>query len=122
MPNNNLPQAKLTIVACFPEKSFLENFVIRKDHSMLVTSMLSKELWYVPAPGAHLPVEPMCIQSFDQPTLGIVETDPEIFYLATSNLYTTHESYLRRLDLREAVAQRLGHVERQRLDQEAALA
>jgi hypothetical protein len=33
--------------------------------------------------------------------MGIVEVEPNIFYICTSNLWTSHESYLRRLDMRD---------------------
>ena len=81
-------------------KSFLENLAIRADISVLVSKMLEKELWYVPPVGGALPVKPICIHTYDQQTLAIVEVDPDVFYLATSDLYTTHESYLHRVDLR----------------------
>ncbi len=100
MPDQPLPQAKLTLAAEFPAKSFLENLVVRADHSMLVTSMLAKELWYVPPVGEDLPVEATCIHTYGQPTLAIVEIEPDVFYLATSNLYTSHECFLHRVDLR----------------------
>jgi hypothetical protein len=32
--------------------------------------------------------------------MGIVEVEPNIFYICTSNLWTSHESYLHRLDMR----------------------
>ncbi len=100
MPDTALPQARLTLAAEFPVKSFLENLAVRADNSVLVSKMLEKELWYVPPVSGALPVQPTCIHTYGQPTLAIVEVAPDVFYLATSNLYTTHESYLHRLDLR----------------------
>ena len=44
------PQAKLTVVAEFPEHFFLENMAVRADGSMLITVQNRKELWFVPAP------------------------------------------------------------------------
>ena len=44
-------------------------------------------------------MKPICIHTYDQPTLAIVEVEADVFYLATSSLYTTHESYLHRVDL-----------------------
>jgi len=93
-------QAKLTTVALFPAKSFLENLAVRGDNSVLVTSMNAKELFYVPPSSGAVPVEPVLLHRFDQPTTGIVEIEPDLFLVSTSNLYTTHESYLHRLDLR----------------------
>jgi hypothetical protein len=99
MSSEHLPQAKLTTVASFPRNYFLENLAVRTDNSILVTAMSHKELWYLPA-GASVPVDPLLLATFAQPTMGIVEAEPNVFYLSTSNLYTTHESYLHRLDLR----------------------
>lgn len=45
-----LPEARLTPVALFPEHYFLENLAVRADGSLLVTAVLQRELWYVPAP------------------------------------------------------------------------
>ena len=44
------PAAELTTVAVWPIGSFLENVAVRADGSMLVTELLKKQLWYVPAP------------------------------------------------------------------------
>ena len=93
-------QAKLTTVALFPVKSFLENLAVRSDNSILVTSMNAKELFYVPPSSDAGAVDPVLLHRFDQPTTGIVEIEPDLFLVSTSNLYTTHESYLHRLDLR----------------------
>ena len=100
MPTNDTPQAKLTTVACFPTNYFLENLAVRSDNSVLVTAMNKKELWYVPPPAGNLPVDPVRIHTFDQLATGLVEVEPEIFLVSTSNIYTTHESSLHRLDLR----------------------
>ncbi len=100
MPAEIIPQAKLTTVACFPKKYFLENLAVRADGSMLVTALNQKELWHVPSPKDELPVEPVLLHTFDQPTGAIVEVEPDIFYVTTSNAYTTHESFLHRIDLR----------------------
>jgi len=90
----------LTTVAVFPEGSFLENLAVRRDGSILITVLNRKEVWYVPAPRAELPVEPMPVHKFAHMTMGIVETEPDTFYVCTSDGYTTHESTLERLDLR----------------------
>ncbi len=100
MPDDAPRQAKLATVALFPVKSFLENLAVRHDDSVLVTSMNARELWYVPPSNAATPVDPVCIHGFEQPTTGLVEVEPDIFLVSTSNLYTSHESYLHRLDLR----------------------
>ncbi len=100
MPAEATPQAKLTTVANFPTKYFLENLAIRKDRSFLVTAMNQKELWYVPPPVGQLPVEPILLHTFDQPACAVVELEPDVFCLCTTNAYTTHESFLHRIDLR----------------------
>ena len=98
---NGPPKARLTTVASFPVKSFLENLAVRSDNSVLVTSANSKELFYVPPWSGSGPVEPVCLYVFEQLPTGVVEIEPDLFLLCVSNLYTTHESYLYRLDLRD---------------------
>lgn len=99
--SSRLEQATLTTIALFPVKSFLENLAVRSDNSVLVTSMNARELFYVPHSSGDAPVEPVLLHRFDQPTTGLVEIEPDIFLISTSNLYTTHESFLHRLDLRD---------------------
>ena len=95
-----LRKATLTPAALFPPKSFLENLAVRSDNSVLVTCVTTKELFYVPTwPGTGT-VTPVRLHGFEQIPTGIIEIEPEIFLICTSNLYTTHESYLYRLDLR----------------------
>jgi hypothetical protein len=98
--NSTTGQASMTLVASFPRNYFLENLVVRSDHSVLVTVANQQELWYVPPATDALPVEPSLLFRFDQPASAIVETEPDVFHICTSNAYTTHESYLHRLDLR----------------------
>jgi hypothetical protein len=100
MPTENTPLAKLTTVASFPKNFFVENLAMRSDDSVLVSVMNRNELWYVPPVNGKLPVEPLCIHTFGQPTMNIVEIEPDIFYLSTCHLYTTHDAYLHRLDMR----------------------
>ena len=93
--------ARLTRIASFPAGYFLENLVIREDNSILVTVLNHRELWYIPpTSGATGPVDPLLVCTFDQLAMGIVEAEKNVFYICTSNLYTSHESYLHRLDLR----------------------
>src|ERR1700751_4439915 len=99
MSTENMPLTKLTTIASFPDHYFLESMAIRRDSSILVTVMNHQELWYVPPLSTNIPVDPLLVHTFAQPTMGIVEVEPDIFYIATSNLYTSHESYLHRLDL-----------------------
>ena len=113
MLTDNVLQAKLTTVATFPKNYFLENLAVRADSSILVTVANRNELWYVPPPGANVPVDPVLLYTFSQSAMGIVEVAPDIFYIATSpivayqaailsgRLFTSHESYLHRLDMRD---------------------
>lgn len=96
MPSDHRPE--LTPVASFPQGYFLENLAVRFDGSILVTAFNQKELWYVPAPEAHI-VDPVLVHTFDYLASAIVETDPDMFYISTSDAYDTHASSLHRLDL-----------------------
>ena len=100
MSHNQAPQAHLTTVARFPAKYFLENLVVRHDNSVLVTAMNNKELWYVPPSTGDVEVDAVRLHTFDQPTTGVVEVEPDVFLVFCGNLYTTHESFAHRLDLR----------------------
>jgi hypothetical protein len=100
MPSDNAPLAKLTTIASFSAQSFLENLAVRHDGSILVTCLNRKELWYIPAPSAEPPVDPILLHTFEHLAAGIVETEPDVFYICTSDGYTTHESTLERVDLR----------------------
>ena len=99
-PHNAAPQATLSVVASFPPRHFLENLVVRDDNSLLITSVNHKQIWYVPPMRGTAPVEPSLLHGFEQPTTGVVEIEPDVFLVSTSNLYTTHECTLHRLDLR----------------------
>ncbi len=101
MPTEQPPRPTLITVAVFPESYLLENLVVRADGSILVTAAVQKELWYVPPATAGTPVEPLLLYTFDQFALGILETEPEVFFVSTTNLVTMQESSLYRVDLRE---------------------
>ena len=101
MSHNQAPQARITTVAKFPTKYFLENIAVRQDNSVLITAMDNKELWYVAPQCGDAQVEPVLLHTFDQPTTGIVEFEPNLFFIFCGNLYTMHESFAHRLDLRE---------------------
>jgi hypothetical protein len=94
------PHAKLTTVAKFPISYFLENLAVRSDNSILVSVLSHKELWYVPSSEDGGRVEPLLLCTFDQSGMGIVEVEPDVFIVCTSNLLTDHDSCLHRLDLR----------------------
>ena len=98
---DGLHQATLTTAAVFAAKSFLENLVVRHDNSVLVTCVTTRELFYVPPwPGTGA-VEPLGLHRFEQLPTGVIEVEPDIFLICTGNLYTTHESFIYRLDLRQ---------------------
>ena len=67
---------------------------------MLVTVANRNELWFVPAPGGKLPVEPHLLFTFEFNMGFVVEWKPERFLLAVADVYETHESRLYELDLR----------------------
>src|SRR5215467_7290412 len=92
--------AKLTTAAVFPRYYLLENLAVRDDGSILVTAALQKELWYVPPAHAAATAEPVLLHTFGEIASGIVETEPDVFYISTSDGYTMHESFLHHLDLR----------------------
>jgi len=95
-----IPQATLEVVAEFPKGYFLENLAVRSDGSILVSAMNKRELWCIPAPGQELPVEPILVHTFDLMVLNMVEDGEDNFYVTASNVYTSRESHLYRLDMR----------------------
>lgn len=100
MLHNKAPQARLTTVAEFPTQYFLENLAVRADDSILVTAMNQRELWYVPAAADGEQVEPARLHTFDTPVTGLAEIEPDVFLMLAGNLYTTHEAFIHRVDLR----------------------
>lgn len=97
-------QARLTVAASFPAHVFLENLVVRRDDSVLVTAVAPKTLYYVPPPRPEAPAEPAVLHRFDEHATGIAELRPDVFVIASTNAYTSHETYLHRLDLRRWTA------------------
>ena len=100
MQQASSPRARLTIAAEFPQGFFLENLAIRSDNSVLVSVATKNQLWYVPPVGGELPVTPVHLHTFGHIVMNNVEVEPDVFYLCTSDVYTTHESYLNRIDMR----------------------
>ena len=84
----------------FAPKSFLENLVVRSDNSVLVTCITTKELSYVPPWSGAGTVMPVRLHCFEQLPTGVIEIEPDVFLICAGNLYTTHESFIYRLDLR----------------------
>ena len=98
--NKALP-ARLTTVATFPPKYFLENLTVREDNSVLITVLNTKELWYVSPAGTDLPVTPVRLHTFQQSPMGIVEVERDVFQIAAANVYAIPSmANLQRLDLR----------------------
>jgi hypothetical protein len=100
MPANAQSQARFDVAASFLPHFFLENLAIRHDNSILITVAPRKELWFVPPPRVAGQVDPMLLHTFGELAGGIAELDRDIFAICTGNVYTTHENYLHRLDLR----------------------
>jgi hypothetical protein len=96
----NRQKATLAIIAVFPKGYFLENLAVRSDNSLLVTALKSHELWYVPPAKLGEQVEPALLFTFTTPPMSMVEPEPDVFYLCTSDGYATHASSLHRVDLR----------------------
>jgi hypothetical protein len=99
MPADKAIGAAVTTIASLPEYTFLENLAVRRDGSILVTVLDRKQLWYIPPPVAP-PVDPILVHTFEHPAMGIVETDPDVFYICASDVFTTHQSTLKRIDMR----------------------
>jgi hypothetical protein len=95
----SVPQAKLTVVAEFPERFFLENLAVRADGSMLISVQNRKELWFAPAPGDSGQVQPFLLHGFEFNTGFIVEWKPDRFLLGVADVYATHEARLYEIDL-----------------------
>ncbi|KAF4634282.1 hypothetical protein G7Y89_g3828 [Cudoniella acicularis] len=98
-PSKAMNRAKVTAVASFGPMHFLENLAIRKDGSMLISVLSHKQLCYI-SPSMDPSSKPVVLHNFDQNVMGIVETEPDIFYIATCNLLTDHLSFLYLLDIR----------------------
>src|SRR5262245_47437841 len=98
MPIAPLPTVTLRPVAAFPQKYFPENLAVRADGSILITAVLQRELWWVPAPRPGEMVDPVLVHTFDHPITGIVEVAPDVFVVSVTEGYTTHESHLARVD------------------------
>ena len=93
-----LPEVTVTPVTHLPKKYFLENLVVRADGSVLVTTVLQKELWYVPSATPSTEVSPVLLHTFKHPILGIVEAEPDVIIVSVCDLYNAHESQLARID------------------------
>lgn len=93
-------RTQLTIAAEFPKHFFLENLAVRRDNSLLITVANRGELYYLPPPPPDALVEPLLLHTFSTLPGGIAELEPDLFVILNGNVYTTHDNYLHRLDLR----------------------
>jgi len=59
---------------------------VRSDNSLLVTSVKTHELWYVPPARPGEQVEPKLLFTFDTSPMSMVEPEPDVFYLARQGL------------------------------------
>jgi hypothetical protein len=91
--------ARVTPVASFPPGTFLENIIVRYDGSILVTSIVPKNLYYLPRSQGR-EVTPQCLHTFNESLMGIVELEPDIFYISTSTIFGATNSTLWKLDMR----------------------
>jgi hypothetical protein len=100
MRKHSVPQIRLAIAAQFPAHFFLENIAVRHDNSLLITVANRRELYYVPPSYKGAEVQPVLLHTFDQLVGGISELERDVFVVLTGNVYTTHDNYVHRLDLR----------------------
>jgi hypothetical protein len=99
MSPSPVPQVRLATVATFPKNYFLENLTVREDNSILVTALNHKELWYVPSFSNGAEVAPRLFLIFPHLAMELVEGDPDIFYITTSDTNSWSAPHLYRLDL-----------------------
>lgn len=88
---------RLTEVASFPPGTFLENLAVRRDGSILVTVPFRRELWCIPPFPAGGARDPVRVATFDLSPMSVVETEPDLFYVATTSIGC---GKVHRLDLR----------------------
>lgn len=100
MANAMIPRVKLTTVAVFPRYYSLDDLAVRRDGSILVTAAFQQELWYIPPADALPRAGPVLVHTFDQVASGLIETQPDVFHVSTSDGHPAHGSFLHRLDLR----------------------
>ena len=80
MPIPPVPKAKLSVIATLPKEYFLENLAVRHDNPLIASDMTRKRLWLVPPAGEGETVEPALLASFGQPTLCMIEVEPDVFW------------------------------------------
>ena len=85
--------AKLTTVAVFPRYYSLGYLAVRRDGSILVAAAFQHELWHIPPADVRPRAGPVLVHTFDQAASGLVETQPDVFHISTSNGDRAHESF-----------------------------
>ena len=92
MSQNKALQARLAVVAEFPKDYFLENIVVRRDNSALVSVLNKRELWFVPAQQRDELTQPLLLYTFQQNTSGIVKSSltSSFFSVQTGIRPTSH--------------------------------
>src|ERR1700677_719065 len=91
----------LSTAAVFPKGYFLENLAVRSDNSILVTSVKTHELWYVPPAKPNEQAKPALLFTFDKSPTSMVELEPDVFYSFTTDGYATLASDMHTTDLRD---------------------
>ena len=78
--------ADISPIASFPPHFFLGDAPVRADGSILVTVLSPEQLWLCPRPRWQPTIAPVLVHTSmvlrDQ---GVVETEPDIFYVGTVN-------------------------------------
>ncbi|QKX61761.1 uncharacterized protein TRUGW13939_08917 [Talaromyces rugulosus] len=77
-----MEETKATEIASFPPNYLLENIVVRHDGSIIITAYNQRELYYLTNPDLG-PVKPRLIHTFEHYPTGIVEGQPDVFYIST---------------------------------------
>ncbi|KAH6722581.1 hypothetical protein BKA61DRAFT_178949 [Leptodontidium sp. MPI-SDFR-AT-0119] len=95
-------KAQAQVVASFPPFTFLENIIVRYDGSILVTAINPRCLFYLPPPNSSsAQLTPQTLCTFEEPAMGIVELEMDIFYISTTSvLRPGGPSTLWKLDMR----------------------
>ncbi|CRG89208.1 hypothetical protein PISL3812_06244 [Talaromyces islandicus] len=95
---------KATEIVSFPPNYLLENLVVRHDGSIILTAYNQRELYYLTNPDLG-PVMPRLIYTFEHYPTGIVEGQPDVFYISTITIMRGRDekgpSRLYKLDMRK---------------------
>jgi hypothetical protein len=76
-----------------------EAIMNRRGFPTFTAYRADKELWYVPPSLDDGEVEPLLLFTFPDLEMGMVEVEPDVFYISSSEIYTWTASHLYRLDL-----------------------